>query len=341
MSTTPEPLPSLPPSPSPSHTDDIAQAWHDDPEDEPTSSRSEAHLNPASTTRNEKQRALSGERGTNGGESDEEEQEDGSGAPGYPPTQDEKAESRRIEENLRRWEVAERQRRKAARESVASTSGASTAPSLIAGLFRRDSRKASLGGVGAHHALRTDDRDGDPNALPLADMNTPTGDAFAFAPSAPPTPEPETLSLAENPFDTPAASRTSLNIPAHSALMTESESGAAEFADAVDANRARTKGAATLEASQSFSRGKKQKQKAPPPPPQPLDLPAPREVPPHTGEHPGPIPPLQPVPPEPEPEPAPVDPGPPVRWWHEWLCGCGEAADRGGDHQAGRTNPNE
>ena len=24
---------------------------------------------------------------------------------------------------------------------------------------------------------------------------------------------------------------------------------------------------------------------------------------------------------------------PPVRWWHEWLCGCGEGPDRGGDHQ--------
>lgn len=153
-------------------------------------------------------------------------------------------------------------------------------------------------------------------------MNTPTGDAFA--PSAPPTPEPETLSLAENPFDTPTASRTSLNIPAHSALMTESESGPGDFANA-NAPRARTQGAATLEASSSFGRQKKN-QKLPPPPPQPLDLPAPREVPPHTGEHPGPIPPLQPVPPEPEPEP--VDPGPPVRWWHEWLCGRSGGRDR-------------
>jgi len=22
------------------------------------------------------------------------------------------------------------------------------------------------------------------------------------------------------------------------------------------------------------------------------------------------------------------------RWWHEWLCGCGEGPDRGGDYQA-------
>lgn len=26
---------------------------------------------------------------------------------------------------------------------------------------------------------------------------------------------------------------------------------------------------------------------------------------------------------------------PEVRWWHEWLCGCGEGPDRGGDHQVG------
>lgn len=23
----------------------------------------------------------------------------------------------------------------------------------------------------------------------------------------------------------------------------------------------------------------------------------------------------------------------PFRWWHDWLCGCGEGLDRGGDHQ--------
>ncbi len=48
---------------------------------------------------------------------------------------------------------------------------------------------------------------------------------------------------------------------------------------------------------------------------------------------------------------------PKVRWWHEWLCGCGEGPDRGGHNQviqiahifvrqltvsqAGSTNPFE
>jgi hypothetical protein len=27
------------------------------------------------------------------------------------------------------------------------------------------------------------------------------------------------------------------------------------------------------------------------------------------------------------------DDGKPSRWWHEWLCGCGEGSDRGGDNQ--------
>ncbi|KAI0351042.1 hypothetical protein OH77DRAFT_1430261 [Trametes cingulata] len=342
MPKTPELLPSLPPSPTP--TDDVAHAWHDDDDtEEPSASGSNTHLSAASSARKGKGRSVSRERG---GENEEEDEEELSSAvEGYPPTKEEEAESRRIEENLRRWEIAERQRRKAARESAASTSGGSTAPSLLAdlrsSLFRRDSsRKASLGGVGTHHVLRTDDRDADAadaegDGLPLADMQTPTGAAF----SAPPTPEPE------NPFDTPSASRTSLNIPAHSAIMTESDSIPADFVEGEKPTEAR-KGPGpkrpTLEASSSFANPGAGAKKQPPPPPKPLDLPAPRSPPPrtatpHADKPPEPIPPPTPAPPEPE----PIDEGPPVRWWHEWLCGCGEGPDRGGDHQAGRTNPFE
>jgi hypothetical protein len=28
--------------------------------------------------------------------------------------------------------------------------------------------------------------------------------------------------------------------------------------------------------------------------------------------------------------------GQPTRWWHEWLCGCGEGPDRGGDYQVSK-----
>ncbi|KAI0373520.1 hypothetical protein BV20DRAFT_741511 [Pilatotrama ljubarskyi] len=341
MPKTPELLPSLPPSPTP--TDDVAHVWHDDDTEDPGPSASTTHLSATSSGRKGKERSVSRERGPRGSD-EEEDEEDLSGAvEGYPPTKEEEAESRRIEENLRRWEIAERQRRKAARESVASTSGGSTAPSLLAdlrsSLFRRDSsRKASLGGVGTHHVLRTDDRDADGDVegdgLPLEDMQTPTGAAF----SAPPTPEPE------NPFDTPAASRTSLNIPANSAIMTESDSIPADFVEGEKKEGKKGPGPKrpTLEASSSFANPSANAKKQPPPPPKPIDIPAPRSPPPrtatpHADKPPEPIPPPTPAPAEPE----PVDDGPPVRWWHEWLCGCGEGPDRGGDHQAGRTNPFE
>ncbi|KAJ7430862.1 hypothetical protein B0H11DRAFT_2133646 [Mycena galericulata] len=57
-----------------------------------------------------------------------------------------------------------------------------------------------------------------------------------------------------------------------------------------------------------------------PPTPKPLGLPPPR------------------APPPPLPQNTPP---PETRWWHEWLCGFGEGSDRGGDNQAGRTNPFE
>ncbi|KAH9894759.1 hypothetical protein C8Q73DRAFT_789960 [Cubamyces lactineus] len=348
MPSTPEPLPSIPPSPTPPK--DIAHAWHDDDpdedEEEPSGSDSKVYLSAASAKRKGKEKAVSRGRSPGRGGSDDDEEEENGAVEGYPPTKEEEAESRKIEENLRRWEIAERQRRKAARESTAST-----APSLLSelrsSLFRRDSsRKVPLGGVGTHHALRTDDRDADPDpaddGVPLEDMRTPTGEAF----SAPPTPEPE------NPFDTPMASRTSLNIPADSAIMTESDSIPADFAEGAEGAAKRKKGKGPnrpmLEASTSFApvnaTATATAKKQPPPPPQPLDIPPPRSPPPRTGtpqagKPPEPIPP--PVP-EPAPrEPEPIPDGPPVRWWHEWLCGCGEGPDRGGDHQAGRTNPFE
>ncbi|KAI8994083.1 hypothetical protein BD414DRAFT_513695 [Trametes punicea] len=356
MPSTPEPLPSLPPSPTP--TEDIAHAWHDDPE-EPSGagagsgsgSASELHLSAPSSSAARKGkgkargRTVSRERLASRSGSDEEDEEASAAAEGYPPTKEEEAESRRVEETLRRWEIAERQRRKAARESASSTTTPSLLADLRSSLFRRDSsRKVPRSGVGTHHVLRTDDRDVEggeehDNGVPLEDMQTPTGGVY----SAPRTLEPE------NPFDTPTASRTSLNIPANSAIMTESDSIPAEFV-ASDAGTAPDKGPGpkrpTLEASTSFANAgaRRSVRKQPAPPPKPLDLPAPRSPPPRTGtpradKPPEPIPPPRPAPPEPEQEQ--VDEGPPVPWWHEWLCGCGEGPDRGGEHQAGRTNPFE
>ncbi|OSC99400.1 hypothetical protein PYCCODRAFT_842038 [Trametes coccinea BRFM310] len=348
--TTPDPQPSV--SPDPSIGEDVARVWHDDDDDEEEEERiasgsgSKGYLSPSSSRAGlrgtGKGKGKARERSASGNDEDE---VDGA-TEGYPPTKEEEAEARRVAENLRRWEIAERQRRKAARESASSV-----APSLLtelrSSLFRRDShRKVPPSGPGTHHALRTDDADGEDalpggEGVPLEEMRTPTGAAF----DAPPTPEPH-----ENPFDTPMASRTSLNIPAQSAIMTESDSIPADFAQAAAAaGDSMAPKRPTLEASSSFANpaaaaAAAAAKKQPPPPPQPLDLPAPRSPPPRTGtphadKPPEPIPPPRAEPPEPEPEPEgaqereQVDDGPPVRWWHEWLCGCGEGPDRGGDHQ--------
>ncbi|KAI0745011.1 hypothetical protein C8Q76DRAFT_19047 [Earliella scabrosa] len=365
MASTPEPLPSLPPSPGPSpsptpgplsrvkNEDDLARAWHDD---EP-----KARLKPKRPKKGKgkgkgKERAGS-ESDEDEDESDEDEEDEDGAATGYPPTKEEEAESRRVAENLRRWEIAERQRRKAARESViavspsATVTSANSAPSLFADLFRRDSRKAPLGGVGTHHALSTGDE-----SVPLDELETPSVEQF----SSPPTPEPEN----ENPFETPNASRTSLNIPAHSAIMTESDTVPDDLTRQAESSKHLTvpPKRPTIQASSSFAGPgttppKKQK-KQQPPPPKPLGLPPPKIPPPLTDD------PGMDTPPEPVPAPTTttpplvdereqesrrqrqaqgqeMEPQPPVRWWHEWLCGCGEGPDRGGEHQAGRTNPME
>ncbi|KZT10966.1 uncharacterized protein LAESUDRAFT_809815 [Laetiporus sulphureus 93-53] len=237
---------------------------------------------------------------------------DGYGAvEGYPPTKEEEAESRRIEENLSRWEMAERERRKAARESSSLTSGST----LVGEISRRASllwpsgraKHASSGGVGMHRALRTTE-----DGVPLDEIEGSPSPRFG-----------------ENPFSTPNISADSLHDPYQSVIMRESTSEN-PFEDAEQASTARP----TDDAPASFP-------KQPPPPPQPLSLPKPRSPPPraetpHADRPPEPIPPPQ-VAPSPEQEEEPQE----VRWWTEWLCGCTEGPDRGGDHQAGRTNPFE
>ncbi|THH05343.1 hypothetical protein EW146_g9928, partial [Bondarzewia mesenterica] len=77
--------------------------------------------------------------------------------------------------------------------------------------------------------------------------------------------------------------------------------------------------------------------KAPVPPPEPLGLPKPRTPPPRINT------PYSNRPPEPIPPPVPraqerdasaqEEDAKPVRWWTEWLCGCSEGPDRGGEVQ--------
>ncbi|CDO77630.1 hypothetical protein BN946_scf184946.g24 [Trametes cinnabarina] len=338
----PKPLPSI--SPAPSINEDIASVWHDDDEpDEPvaSSSRTKGNLSPSSSRAGlkgkGKGKAFSRERNASGSEGVEDDEDAADGATeGYPPTKEEEAEARRVAEasvfrssSHPRLHAPIPPRRPSltlfAESTPVGDRRTPTAESRACGRVPEAGRRRAGRGT-------------------LEDMRTRTGSAFP----APPTPEPEN----QNPFDTPMASRTSLNIPAQSAIMTESDSIPADFAQA-EPGAAKAPGPSrpTLEASSSFANpaAAVAAKKQPPPPPQPLDLPAPRSPPPRTGtphadKPPEPIPPPRVEPPEPEPEPERehvVDDGPPVRWWHEWLCGCGEGPDRGGDHQAGRTNPFE
>ncbi|OCH86131.1 hypothetical protein OBBRIDRAFT_838414 [Obba rivulosa] len=314
----PQPFPSLPPSPV---EEDISRAaWAE----ESSSSRAIA----SGSTGKGKARAVE--------PFDEDEPERGDHEPlheedadaivdGYPPTNDEEEETRRVEENLRRWEIAERERRKASRES---TNSSTNPPSLIGDVTRRVSllwptrqaKQATSSGVGAHHALRTTD-----DAVPLDDIEGSPAASAAPSPALPPT---------ANPFLTPNPSVLSLSGPQSSAIMTPTDSPGTANVLADKTNHARTGSRAAQRAS------KDAKERQLPPPPEPLDLPRPRSPPPrgktpHADRPPEPIPPPAAVPVEQEQEPKPV------RWWTEWLCGCSEGPDRGGDHQAGRTNPFE
>jgi len=215
----------------------------------------------------------------------------------YPPINDDAEESRRVEENLRRWEIAERQRRKAARESSAVSDVSRRATLLWQG---RKSKVPPIGGLGAHAALQSQDNI---DILPLrgptpstSRSNSEDGD-YSADPFANP---PDTLS----PFS-----------DAHHPDQPEAIPVRYENEPPVSVHINPPKVSHHL-------------------PPKPLSLPPPRTPPPiasltpifqsnstyeNINEH------------------IPQD----AKWWHEWLCGYGEGPNRGGDNQAGRTNPFE
>ncbi|KAI6000609.1 hypothetical protein EDD15DRAFT_2386051 [Pisolithus albus] len=210
----------------------------------------------------------------------------------YPPSGDATAETRRVEETLKRWEVAERQRRKAARDSVQMTTG----PSVLEGVTRKASLILSrrhppygASGLGDHRALKSRDS---VDVVPLSDMDLNKVNT--------------TTNLA-NPFIHPSERRLSSSPPV---------SAAADSISQPPVNKS-----PRLLTSSPFSTLVPSTHVAPDTPNQ---------------KPPSPIPPLAISPSLHEPEPQKQ-----VRWWHEWLCGCGEGPDRGGDNQAARTNPFE
>ncbi|KAI0344560.1 hypothetical protein BDW22DRAFT_1060402 [Trametopsis cervina] len=224
----------------------------------------------------------------------------------YPPPNDEVEESRRIEENLRQWEVAERQRRKAARDSSSTVASAS----LVTDVTRRASllwsgkrSRPPVQGAGQHHIVPSSE-----DGVPMDDFENDTAVSVSANP--------------ENPFATPNASTVSLNTPGDSAIMTE----------ASDSTGKDISGSLTVPTASSHDKSKSRSH----PPPQPLGLPEPRSPPPRTGTPHASRPP-EPIPPPTIPAEVQEEELPDKRWWTDWLCGCRER----GDNQTGRTNPFE
>ncbi|KAG1734737.1 uncharacterized protein EDB91DRAFT_1146589 [Suillus paluster] len=252
---------------------------------------------------------------------DEEDTIENPGSEAYPPTTDDAAETRRVEENLRRWEMAERERRRAARES-AQANGGGGGPSLLGEVTRRASvllskrqtGRSSSGGLGNHRALKSRDS---VDVVPLDDIDqSPRTSANPFIHP----------SEVEPGFDSPSLSPF-VDSKKQSSVMSEScDLDSPRSPDNFDSNTHSLQSATIPPTSKLV------------PPPQPLGLPPPL-TPPPKGTRPR-MAPMKSTPP-PTLRQEPMEPEQEVRWWHDWLCGCSEGPDRGGDNQAGRTNPFE
>lgn len=280
---------------------------------------------------------LDGEQGSDIGDhvesstSEQETEGDATELSTYPPTNEDEAESRRIEEvrsltctihmlkkihpqNLRRWEEAERQKRRAQRESRALSSPRPT--SVVEGgwsaLFSRSSTKREST-YNPHRPLRRDTTED------LAE-----GGYVMHRADSPTTPVPNTPGLS------PATATSYMPSPPAGAAASSSEN-AGPFAD--------NAGALMEPSSLPPTPGEQGPQSASTPTSSPparpvlqaaqstqLQIPSATRT-----QPPGTVPPRIVIPGE-EPEASssrrqqePSSPHePPSRWWTEWLCGCRE-----------------
>ncbi|RDB16992.1 hypothetical protein Hypma_002679 [Hypsizygus marmoreus] len=226
-------------------------------------------------------------------------------ASAYPPVNDEEAETRRVQENLRRWEMAERQRRKQARESMQSPSSllgdvSRRASLLWSGRLSKHSANSSLG---THVALQSQENI---NAVHMDDINVSPTPSPVLTPSRRDSTDPD------NPFIGPSESLSPFADP-HQPLSptTDGHSSIPRSDESLSSSRV-------------------------PPTPKPISLPPPLTPPPRVE-----TPPSATSPPKATRQTNSQGDLKETRWWHDWLCGCSEGPDRGGDYQAGRTNPFE
>ena len=214
--------------------------------------------------------------------------------------------------------MAERQRWKTARESSSAPSSMLTDVARRATSFwtRRSSRPPADGG-GRHRVLETsedspnlDGMSSSPLSAAQSRSNTPALDQ--------PRPGPYAHSSMDPFSDPPPGSTSSLFINAQPITLdigTFTEREESESATASSQHPRKKRKSRTINA------------------PAPLDLPSPRLPPPPTAS------PHISRPPEPFPRPGSSmaviedEDETPAPWWTEWLCGCSEGPDRGGESQ--------
>ncbi|KAG8746352.1 hypothetical protein FRC10_005341 [Ceratobasidium sp. 414] len=269
------------------------------------------------------------------------ERDEGSGVGGsYPPMSEEAAEEREVIENLKRWEVAERLRRKAMRDSR-SLSGGSTVSSPVTTLGRRASqllfRRSTSSSRNAPTRLQTI------SPTPLDDLEQQRNSLARI----------ETADTSRNPFRDPTATDAVAFMSPTSADPFQKKHGRSDSMSTVTGETAGPAQPAPrrpiLQASGSSTLFTQEPGSVRVPPPRPLDIPT-TPAPQHVYEGGGSVPARMSGPPEgmmvkrtvaeiQEEEEELEREGRDGRWWTDWLCGLKERRDPAG--QGGRTNPFE
>lgn len=298
----------------------------------------------------------------------------------YPPVGDDELEERRITENLKRWEEAERLRRKAQRESIRT----STSSSLVGDVGRRASklwkdgaqRRSSLrkGATRLRDDVSFDDPPSRRTSGTTAHGTDAVGNGNAYGEA---TSRSTTLSLQErehdrsspssptplvsnNPFATPRGGSPSSFIDEHSSSKYYARSKSPEDMSVRGALMEETSNPPTpgiptttsdqdpevgdrpvLQASTSYSgEAQRNRPKSQLPPPQQLDLPQEVKISKAPGRTSSPVVVERSRAEILEDEEREAREAREGRWWTDWLCGCREERRLNQD-QAGATNPFE
>ena len=238
------------------------------------------------------------------------------------------------------WEVAERQRRKSARETAASTSSSIVVDVArrASALWSRRSSHHSVDGGGKHRVLQTSE-----DQVRLDDIVASPLHSAPPSPSPSPGPSPDQHPVSgpgpyvRDPFSDPLPGGSTSSLFVNALPTAEIDAASAD----VELQTPTSMAAPLFTSPPTASHSGKHLSAKVVSAPAPLDLPSPRSPPPRTAT------PHAKRPPEPFPRPdsrmsraadeEEVD-AKPVRWWTEWLCGCSEGSDRGGEVQV-RLSP--